>query len=526
MTLFLEVGAAAAAFGAYAHNKTEKYRTEECVSTTLYSRYFHADLLSLELSNPTTFMHKLPEELHPIAASCVQIVEAYQKDRKKWFLGFSSSSDFSGDIRTIVLEELKQWLLTVSEHSRNAAIITTRLEYCQQFLLRPSVFPTTNDRSFLNTMAQVSAQLERLLKDTIANQHNGIETIGQILSSGLEIVEGTLAALVFVLPGEDAIPGRAKLNGTAEMPDALGLAALCSAAKQLGAQPSEETAIVPVANVTNLQAVNWGTDAGFLLQQLLSTPHTLGLCQNDAANLQTNALATASSSSNSEPVAFLQSFDEVKGRWSRDEVTSCSGLGTRFRGPAQLNMRLAHLDVCWHLDRIIFFLATLRPYHHIVGMRGDIAMCWLRSSLGHLMQELERALLHLRQSRLELMRAAKLHLQDLAKHLPRAGTEWYRWMQGLRHIDETRLDDNLKAVLAHCAEVRTATTVTREAELGSAARQGLKDVAAAFSSVEFQARCSPALRKNLDMDMKKLTTSSTQDGSEATPMLQAVANAL
>jgi len=441
-------------------------------------------------------------------------VEAYQRDRKRWFLGMSSS-DFSGDCRTFVLEELKQWLLTVSENSRDAASTATRLDYCQQFLLRPSIFHATNDRSFLNTMAQVCAQLDRLLKYIISNQHNGIETIGRILTSGLEIVEGTLAALVFVLPDEVAIPGRARLNCTAHMPDALGLAALGSAARHLESQPG-----------TSSQVVDWCTDAGLLLKHLLTTPHMLGLGQNDTASQQTNAVVAAASSSRNEPAAFVRSFEEVRGRWSEDEVKSGSGVGTRFRGKAQLSIRMAHLDVCWHLDRIIFFLATLRPYHQIVGMRGDMAMCWLRSSLAHLMQELERALLQLRQSRLELMRAAKLHLQYVAKKVPSSGTELYRWMQGLRHIDESRLDDNLKAVLAHCAEVRAATTVTREAELGSAARQGLNDVAAAFSSVEFQARCSPELRNNLAMDMKELTNSSTRAGSEAMPMLQAVGNAM
>lgn len=369
---------------------------------------------------------------------------------------------------------------------------------------------------FLNTMAQVCEQLDRLLKHTIANQHNGIETIGQMLSSGLEIVEGTLTALLFVLPDEVTIPGRSRLNRTADMPDAFGLAALCSAAEQLGTQSSEQT-----ATGGSSQAVGWGTDAGLLLKDLLTTPHMLGLCQNDTASQLANAVVATESPSSNEPAAFLRLFEEVRSRWSEDEVKPCSGLDIRFRGPAQLGMRMAHLDVCWHLDRIIFFLATLRPYHQIVGMRGDIVMCWLRSSLGHLMQELERALLQLRQSRLELMRAAKLHLQDLAKHLPRPGTELYRWMQGLRHIDENRLDENLKAVLAHCAEVRTATTATREEELGSAVRQGLKDVTALFSSVEFQARCSPELRNAI-----KSLMSSAQDGSEAMPTLQAIGNAM
>mmetsp|Transcript_68604 Transcript_68604/g.221659 ORF Transcript_68604/g.221659 Transcript_68604/m.221659 type:complete len:201 (+) Transcript_68604:276-878(+) len=193
-----------------------------------------------------------------------------------------------------------------------------------------------------------------------------------------------------------------------------------------------------------------------------------------------------------------------------------------FRGGGCRGGRNAYLDLCWHLDRAVFFLAVLRPYHRLAGMAGDMAMCWLRDSLGHLLQELERALLQLRQSRLEVMRAAKLHLQDVAKRPPKAGTEPFRWMQGLRHVDEVQLDGLHQAAVALCTDARVATTVAREAELSASARRGLRDMAAAFASADFQARCAPALRDRLAADLNELAGAAAAAEGSGEPRMRAL----
>lgn len=84
-------------------------------------------------------------------------LHAIEDERKQWFMGFSSSAELVGDARTRVLEELKQWLLTLDEGApATVASVAARLDYCWQFLLRPGVFETRNERSFLQAMAEVA----------------------------------------------------------------------------------------------------------------------------------------------------------------------------------------------------------------------------------------------------------------------------------------------------------------------------------------------------------------------------------
>jgi len=176
-------------------------------------------------------------------------------------------------------------------------------------------------------------------------------------------------------------------------------------------------------------------------------------------------------------------------------------------------VRSAYLDLVTDLDRLVFFVAALRPYHQLASIAGDLAMCWLGKCLSHLIQEIEKLMVQLRQSRLEVMHASNTHLQDVAKRgLHSASSMEVRWMQGLRHINEVQLDDLHKAIAAQCTEILAATTLAREAELRSEARRGLEDVVAAFQSADFQARCGLALSDGLMEDMQQLGQSVAAGG--------------
>lgn len=84
-------------------------------------------------------------------------------------------------------------------------------------------------------------------------------------------------------------------------------------------------------------------------------------------------------------------------------------------------------------------------------------------------------------------------------------SEDFRWMQGLRHIDEVHLDGLHRATVRLCADIRLATTTARELELSAATRRQLADMTAAFASADFQSRCAPALRDRLAVDMRELS---------------------
>ncbi|CAJ1393550.1 unnamed protein product [Effrenium voratum] len=194
---------------------------------------------------------------------------------------------------------------------------------------------------------------------------------------------------------------------------------------------------------------------------------------------------------------------EVQSSW-QFAVPASSGLLDAFAGEQEVQVRQAYLDVCSHLDKFCFFLSALRPYQRLAAAGGDAALCWLRRSLGHLLQELDKSLLQLRQASLALMQAAKKQLQDLAKRLPSATDVEVQWMKQLRFVDEPRLSELHRACAEQAAQVSSLTSAAREVELKLAAKEGLQQIASAFLSADFQARCSLALPDRLALDMREL----------------------
>ncbi|CAE8733028.1 unnamed protein product [Polarella glacialis] len=155
MTGVLEVAAAASAIAAFARSRHEKERTEEKVAADLYARFFHADLLDVSPDRASTTSSERFQNLDANAAAAVRAIERYQKERKRWFLWMSSSSEQTGDTRTRVLEEMKQWFLRVSDGGSIGAVeVSTRLDYCWHFLLHSSSFEGHNQTSFLGTLAE------------------------------------------------------------------------------------------------------------------------------------------------------------------------------------------------------------------------------------------------------------------------------------------------------------------------------------------------------------------------------------
>ncbi|CAE8698144.1 unnamed protein product [Polarella glacialis] len=155
MTGVLEVAAAASAIAAFARSRHEKERTEEKVAADLYARFFHADLLDVSPDRASTTSSERFQNLDANAAAAVRAIERYQKERKRWFLWMSSSSEQTGDTRTRVLEEMKLWFLRVSDGGSIGAVeVSTRLDYCWQFLLHSSSFEGHNQTSFLGTLAE------------------------------------------------------------------------------------------------------------------------------------------------------------------------------------------------------------------------------------------------------------------------------------------------------------------------------------------------------------------------------------
>merc|ERR1712039_393471 len=130
----------------------------------------------------------------------------------------------------------------------------------------------------------------------------------------------------------------------------------------------------------------------------------------------------------------------------------------------------------------------------------------LRKQLAHWLGELERAVMLLRQAKLQLTTVAKQRLQDLAKisaSLSNA-SEDYRWMQCLRYMDTPDADRSFQDIVTHCAEIRSTLTAERAFELQKITKKELTSLADQYSRPEFQARLRN-LPENVQADMLALT---------------------
>ena len=204
MTGVLEVGGAAIAIAAFARSRHEKEQQEARVATELYRRFFNAELLDHAPERVSTAEPGSGLDVNAVAA--IRTIERYQKERKHWFLGLSSSAEHVGDTRTRVLEEMKQWFLTVSVDSLPAANISRRLDYCWQFLLRASAFESQNEVSFLATLGEVCRHLERLYQQTVSNETTGEAKIASLADKARELLEVSMPVLMFALSAPKLAP--------------------------------------------------------------------------------------------------------------------------------------------------------------------------------------------------------------------------------------------------------------------------------------------------------------------------------
>lgn len=478
-------------------------RAQEAEAKDLFLRFFPDQAWEKLPDSRSTIGRAIPSGLDSHAVQCIKIIERYEEDGQRNMITEKTT-------KTRILEELKRWLLSVSDGSKDTADIKRRLEYVQQFLLRPDIYgpdvlgvsvPSNAQISFLKTLAQVCSQLDVMHRQAVSSERNGATQLLQITALGRELVELLLPILVLTLPGET---GGARLDPGAKPVEIESLAtfrdALMNAAVARGGN-----CVVDVKK----------SDVGRLLLALVSTAHAANLCASDdealkhpgfeSADEVSGGQGAAASGSQaivvaSAPEPFAEVFRRVEEQWSQETVRASSGLLPDFWTPKQQVTRMAYLQLCWHFDRLLFFLSTLRPCQQLASSAGDIALCHLHACLSHLLQELDGTMLELRQARLETMGRVKRHLQELGRRFSKAAAREKRWMQPLRLVDEPRLDALHRSIVATCSEARNSFPPARAVELESSARRVVQDIADKFKSADYQGRS--AIRP--DAEMKSL----------------------
>lgn len=479
----LEVGllvtAASAGIGAW--KNTDREKQEQRAARDLYARFFKDDFLAVAPEAATLASSSAPSGLNAQAAACVKIIESYQENRR-YFKGMLSFAQPSAcDTRTRILEELKLWCLTLpGGEDPSCAGVFARLEYCRQLLLLQSLFTSTNTPSFLETIAEVCKQLERLLQQAMSRERAGVESLGRLLDAGRDLVRESVPVLLYSLPDEASLPERA-----------------ASGAPPLGLDVFDG----PSGGDGSSSGCGQPTRARTMLQSLLGCAHVRALC---AGGREGNA--TASSPPWASGLELSSELEDAQREWvgdgadidDADSSGRRSGLRLAFRGPMHKGSRSDYLKMCEQVDRVAFFLHVMRPFHHCAVSVGDIALCALREPLVHVVRELEGALAELRLARKQVARAAKRGLQDqvLATRGASKSNEDVRWAQGLQRMQDASLDGKHAELEGHCSQVRAAAAQGRQAELQGARARELREAAERLQDPDFVVRSSqrPPLR--------------------------------
>ena len=324
--------------------------------------------------------------------------------------------------------------------------------------------------------------LERLYQQTVSNETTGEAKIASLADKARELLEVSMPVLMFALSAPKV--------GAGLPPSFSELLSWSRSNKQ------EE----PECKDSNCHQ---------LIAALLQQAHFQLLVEDDVEGSPVSRPDVG--------ISFPSLLVELQTAW-QTEVQDTGLLGVfTANSDLALEARRSFLELCVHLDKFCFFVVALRPYRQLASAGGDAALCWLRRGLSHLLQELDKSMLQVRQARLALMQVAKKHLQDLAKRMEQVTEMDVRWMQDLSHVDELRLDELHQACASSNTEVSALTSAVREVELKAKAKEGLQQIAAAFMNPDFQARCSLALPERLATEMRELANSSRVPAVEFRP---------
>eukprot|EP00929_Paragymnodinium_shiwhaense_P080046 TRINITY_DN41724_c0_g3_i1.p1 TRINITY_DN41724_c0_g3~~TRINITY_DN41724_c0_g3_i1.p1 ORF type:complete len:531 (-),score=140.78 TRINITY_DN41724_c0_g3_i1:173-1699(-) len=490
------LGALAAGAMGHGHVERERQLQQERAAADLYRKYFQEDLLAVSADKRTRLSGQLPSGLHPRAAECIRSIERFQDEKRQTFFGLSQSAEREGDIQTHILEELKQWLLTVADVSMSPKEVRSRLDYCRQLLLRQSVLAggstTAKGRTFVQSVADVCQQLEALCEEAVSHERRSSELMEGLIGKCRDLFAKSMPLLLWSLPEMVTLEDGSPPQDTA--------------ARVLAALRLEEGAAAPSSCAAAAALVNKEGDVGRVLGCVLGAEHVQRLCHVDVH---------AGDSLQDVPSLLAQLRHE--GHWLAEQVLAQkTGIADRFAHPEDQQARASYLAMVEHLDRVTFFADALRPFHDLASRLGDLAICRLQTSLCHLLLELEKALTQLHQARLEVLQAVRRKLHALGRRFSTATGADRAWMRQLRAIPpDAEVEAVQRGLAADCLLLRSNASVDNAAKLQADAEKDIRQALQVFQSSDFQFRCNLSLPEGVVRDIRALCAGSGGRGAAA-----------
>eukprot|EP00931_Biecheleriopsis_adriatica_P117083 TRINITY_DN92636_c0_g1_i1.p1 TRINITY_DN92636_c0_g1~~TRINITY_DN92636_c0_g1_i1.p1 ORF type:complete len:775 (-),score=176.00 TRINITY_DN92636_c0_g1_i1:40-2364(-) len=381
--------------------------------------------------------------------------------------GLSKSQDEDLEAESLTCAEMKPWLLSAAACAVPADEVYARLEFYRQLLMRPEVFG--EDPAFFLLLASVCQHLEELLGRLAGASRSCALLLGKVLSTGQELLDTLLPVLLLAIC--DAVE-----------PSALPHISMESLLASAGGAE---------ANSSSAFAGLWKKDNGRILRELIMSKHFGEFWGRPAADK-----VVASS--------MLDMWLELRHAWAdaldsdfEARLRQESGVHELFRSRSCREVQQCFLDLHKHLDNVVKFFSLAGHYRRLANIAGDAAMYHLRTSLHHLLQEIELAVVQVAAAVSRIMQEVRRTVMNITQGDTKTGSRQLLWLERLRLIDEHALGRCQKALLETFQELRYLSSETRLPKLQASCRKSLEQITDITASSEFRSRCAEAPPKAL-----------------------------
>lgn len=417
----------------------------------LFSKYLSKDFDNEGLDTQSMRVSLRPGANQHISAAFHHLDQQLQEKQQRLLDIFQKPSTLS--IRDSVTLYLKKWLASISaeEDSLDPKEVTRHLDFTRQMLMHADLFISPGTNAFLRALAFTAEQLEHIADHLYGENRTASRVLDRICHAGRETIQLVIPIILFSIVS--VIPEKTKQTHFDTVTLLQSRQTTRDFSRQDGKGDNE-----PDDNASEDFDGFWDTPVGDALFAVLNSPHCI-----DLLGLKTLPVAP-----------YKLNIDMV-----RPFAVGFSNEVIDY-----------YVQFFKQLDSFIYFMRVLQLYQNLAAASGDVLMCYLYSTLNHLLHEIEVALVALHQVGAKLLGAGKTQLQSMLKRSKTLTEEQMTWICRLRFIDEESLGANHRCLFDLFCEMRQLSALDRLPSIQNAIARNVRSLRDAFHSHEFQSRAS------------------------------------
>ncbi|CAE7372021.1 scrn3 [Symbiodinium sp. CCMP2592] len=369
----------------------------------------------------------------------------------------------------LLCADARRWLRSAAAGVASTEELAGRQNFYRQLLMRPEEFG--EDPDFFALLAVLCDRLEELSGRLSAKSRDCASQLGRVLQIGRELLETLLPILVVSI-----------CNAVSS--NSLPLLSIEALLNSL--QAFKETPATAESALGSL----WRKDCGRMLEALLQSPHF-----RDFWHLRGGPKESPGRPAFQLTDMWLQfrhAWDEALVDQS-SALPEASGIHDLFRPSCFREVQQCYLDLYKHLDNFITFLSMVTHYRRLANIAGDAGMYHLRTSLHHLLQEIEMSMAQITALSSRVMQdVRKMVLNLMSDNAKGATGRNLVWLERLQLVDEASIGKSCKALLEALQDVRYMSSEAYLPQLKQSALQSLQVIGEITASAEFRSRCAEA----------------------------------